>query len=528
MTIRNCLSRILDCPIFVQAERQRRFLNYLTEETLAGNGSRLKGYSIGAAVFDRKDDFDPRIDSIVRVEATRLRSKLREYYDAPGCRDGVRIELPKGSYELKFFFQQTEVYNCALQLRDFSEEEAVENLMPPISIPEDRPSLAVLPFANLSRDPEQEYFADGMTDDLITSFSKIASLLVIGRQSAFVYKGSNKDPREIARELGVRYLLEGSVRRSESRIRINAQLVEAASGLQVWAEKYDRTLEEIFELQDDVSRRIVDALEIRLSDAESIGLSGPGVLNVEAHDLLLCGLERYWGYSLEAVESAQSFFIKALDVDPNYAAAHAWLARANLYRFSTVYFGRPELRDLAFRHAKKAVELDPRLPFGHSMRGWAHFWRIESSEALRDSKRAVEMDPNNSDALLFRSVILGCTGNGDEAVHSVQKAMRLNPHPTTFCLWALGIGHFAKDELEAAILAFKRGLDIAPGFGPNEQCLAATYGLLGRLSEAAPYCESILSNQTPDLLRLRWQTCFHDKALQTRFREGMRSVGLLP
>lgn len=529
--VRACLDKILGCPLFAQAERQQRFLNYLVEQTLAGRGHRLKGYSIGAAVFDRTDDFDPRIDAIVRVEATRLRSKLREYYDDFGRLDEVRIELPKGSYELKFCFPaktgaSDEARSASAQATASS--RTPQNLMPAIAVPSDKPSLAVLPFANLSRDPDQDYFADGMTDDLITSLSQLSGLLVIGRQSAFVYKHSNKDAREIARELGVRYLLEGSVRRLEHRVRINAQLVEAARGLQVWAERYDRDLEDIFALQDDVTRRIVEALEVQLSDAESRTLVRTAKINIDAHDLVLCGLERYWEYSLESIEAAQEFFMKALEADPTYGTAHAWIARAYLYRYSTFYFGRPELRELGFHHANKAVEFAPLLPFSYSILGWAHFWRGRSIEALSASRRGVEMDPNNADAHLFLSVILGCTGHGDESVECAQKAMRLNPHPTTFYLWALGMGRFAQARYEDAAAAFKAGFDLAPSFGPNEQCLVATYGLLGRLAEAAPHCETILKKQTPDLIRLRWQTCFHDKTLAERFRDGSVRVGLLP
>ena len=338
--VRECVEKILGCRLFSQAEHQQKFLHYLAEQTLTGQGHRLKGYSIGAAVFDRNDDFDPRLDAIVRVEATRLRSKLREYYEDVGRLDEVRIELPKGCYELKFSFQtgacrsEQAVSPSALGI-----DAETSILMPAISVPSDKPSLAVLPFANLGRDPDQDYFADGMTDDLITSLSKLSGLLVIGRQSVFVYKGSNKDAREIARELGVRYLLEGSVRRLEHRVRINAQLVEAAHGLQVWAERYDRDLEGIFALQDDVTRRIVEALEVHLSEAESKTFIRADKVNVEAHDLLLCGRERFWEFTIESAEAAQELFIKALEVDPNYATAHALLARLtfiNSPRFSLI------------------------------------------------------------------------------------------------------------------------------------------------------------------------------------------------
>lgn len=427
--VRGCLDKILRCPLFAQAERQRRFLNYLVEQTLAGQGNRLKGYSIGAAVFDRADDFDPRIDAIVRVEATRLRSKLREYYDDLGRLDELRIELPKGSYELKFCFR-AEAGAADAGRPESAQAIAPPDLLPAIAVPNDKPSLAVLPFVNLSRDPDQEYFADGMTDDLITLLSKLSGMLVIGRQSAFVYKHSRKDAREIARELGVRYLLEGSVRRLGNRVRINAQLVEAVHGAQMWAERYDRDLEDIFALQDDVSRRIIDALEVHLSDAEMnlLLLTDKGV-SVAAHDLLLCGLERFWEYSIESIEAAQGFFLKALEIDPNYATAHAWLARAYLYRFSTLLADRDELSELGFIHARKACDLSQKLPLGHGMLGWAQFWRGNGAEAERALRHAVQMDPNDPDVRLFLSIVLGYSGQGDEGADCVQMAMRLERFP---------------------------------------------------------------------------------------------------
>ncbi len=530
--VRGCLDKILRCPLFVQAERQQRFLNYLVEQTLMGQGNRLKGYSIGAAVFDRADDFDPRIDAIVRVEATRLRAKLREYYDDLGHLDEVRIELPKGSYELKFCFRaETGVANAAwpASAQGAAGGRTQPDLLPAITVPSDKPSLAVLPFANLSRDPDQDYFADGMTDDLITLLSKLSGMLVIGRQSAFVYKHSQKDGREIARELGVRYLLEGSVRRSGNRVRINAQLVEAVRGAQLWAERYDRDLEDIFALQDDVSRRIIDALEVRLSDAEtSLLLGAHKGVSVAAHDLLLCGLERYWEYSIESVEAAQGFFLGALEVDPTYATAHAWLARAYLYRFSTLLADRHELSELGFIHAQKACDLSPGLPMGHSMLGWAQFWRGNGAEAECALRRAVQMDPNNPDARLFLSIILGYSGQGDEGADCVQMAMRLNPHPTTFYFFALGVCRFVQERYEEAVTAFKKGLELSPGFTPNADHLTATYGILGRIEDAALYRAAVLSRQPAETVLSRWLRFFLDRDVAERFRGGFMRALCMP
>lgn len=526
--VRECVEKILGCRLFSQAERQQKFLHYLAEQTLTGQGYRLKGYSIGAAVFDRNDDFDPRLDAIVRVEATRLRSKLREYYEDAGRLDEVRIELPKGCYELKFSFQtgacrsEQAVSPSALEI-----DAGSSSLIPAITVPSDKPSLAVLPFANLSKDPDQDYFADGMTDDLITSLSKLSGLLVIGRQSVFVYKGSNKDAREIARELGVRYLLEGSVRRLEHRVRINAQLVEAAHGLQVWAERYDRDLEDIFALQDDVTRRIVEALEVHLSEAESKTLIRADKVNVEAHDLLLCGRDRFWEFTIESAEAAQELFIKALEVDPHYAMAHALLARAYLYRFATLLIDRPELCELGFHHARKAVDLNPGLSLGYSTLGWAHLWRGQGIEALGAARHGVQMDPNNADGHAFLAIILANIGRGDEGADCMQTAMRLNPHPTAFYFFAFGVCRFVQARYEEAAATFKKGFDVAPRFTPNTEILIATYGILGRIEEAAHYRDAILKHQPRNVIQARWRHFFIDADASQRFWGGLECAGFM-
>ena len=237
---------MLATDIFSQAERQRRLLSYLVSETLDGRGGRLKGYSIAIAVFDRGADFDPSTEPIVRVEAARLRSKLREYYEREGRDDPLRIEIPKGSYAVQIGASKIE------RTREAPTRE-------------DKPTIAVLPFANLGDDPSQEYFADGIAEDLTTDLSKLSGLVVISRHSSFLYRRSSKPAGEIAKELGVRYLLEGSVRRADTRVRIGANLIDTATGAQIWAERYDRELSDIFAVQDDVARRIVASLKVKLA-----------------------------------------------------------------------------------------------------------------------------------------------------------------------------------------------------------------------------------------------------------------------
>ena len=517
--IRACLAKILSCPLFAQAERQQKFLSYVVEQTLAGQGDRLKGYNIGAEVFERSDDFDPQVNAIVRVEALRLRAKLREYYDGEGHEDPVRIELPKGGYAPRFSFQ-TETGPSKL---GSALAAHVAKLAPAISVPADQPSLAVLPFENLGDDPEQEYFADGVTEDLITALSKLSGLLVIARHSVFTYKGVAKDARKIGAELGVRYLLEGTVRRAGNRVRITAQLVEAADGTQIWADRYDRDLEDIFAVQDDVTRRIVETLKVNLGELDSGSLVHAGTTSIEAHDLLLRGLERHWEYTPESVKIAEGYFAKAIERDPNYAAAHCWLARANIYRYATCGAGRESL-EVADRHSRKAVALGPRLPESYSIFGWVQLWRGNAVEALGAARRAVAMDPNNADAYLFLSIILSSVDRAEEGLQIIQKAMRLNPQPSAFYLFALLHAYFTLERYEETIEVALAGKELRLHFIPTREYLALSYFCLGRMEEAVAERDEILKEYRTGGAGVR--TIYLDKRLVDRFREMRRSLGL--
>lgn len=303
---RSCLARVLASSCFVHSDRQQRFLEFIVTETLAGRTDRLKGYTIAVQVFDRDASFDPAVDAIVRVEAARLRAKLREYYGGEGRADPVRFELPKGAYAIKVAWQAP-APSASLKVSPMVRAQLVPDGMTSRLRPiEDRPSLAVLPFINISNLPEQEYFADGITDGLITELSRLPGLFVISRHSSFVYKGVSKRAEEIGTELGIRYLLEGSVQRASERVRINVQLIDAASGTHLWAERYDRQLEDIFALQDDVTQRIVKVLQVKLAASEQDRIGHGSTLNLEAHDCLLRGLERFWIFTPDSTREAST------------------------------------------------------------------------------------------------------------------------------------------------------------------------------------------------------------------------------
>jgi adenylate cyclase len=481
---RTCLERILASPCFVQSQRQQRFLKFIVTETLAGHPDRLKGYTIAVEVFDRDVSFDPAIDAIVRVEAARLRAKLREYYDREGRTDPVRFELPKGTYAIRMEWRAPESTLSPQESPDArakTVERAISTRLRPI---EDRPSLAVLPFANMSSNPEQEYFADGITDGLIMELSRLPSLFVISRHSSFVYKGVSKRAEEIGAALGIRYLLEGSVQRAAERVRITVQLIDAASGAHLWAERYDRELKDIFAVQDDVTQRIVTVLQVKFAATEQERIGHAGTVNVEAHDCLLRGLERFWLFTRESTSEASVHVARAVELDPGYAAGHTWLARVLVFRWIMLWDPDPYTLERAYDHIRLAVDLDPKAPHTQAVLSWVRLWRKQGEAAIAAGWRAVDLDPNSADTHLFLAYALAVSARGEEALHNIVKGMRLNPHPSAVYYNALCLSYIALEEYELAIAACKRGIEVTDVFIPNHYMLCLIYTLLGRDEEA--------------------------------------------
>ena len=297
----------------------------------------------------------------------------------------------------------------------------------------DKPSIAVLPFDNLSGDPDQEYFSDGIADDLITDLSKISGLFVIARNSAFAYKGKPVKIRQIAEELGVRYVLEGSVRKEENRVRINAQLIDAKTGGHLWAERYDRRYKDIFELQNEVLGKIVSALTVKLTGAEQIQLALRPTNNLEAYDYYLRAERDVYSEDYSLLSVAMSLYEKAIALDPNFAEAHAGYARAavDVWRlaFDNLLIG-PVARKRAYEAAAKALELDSNLPRAYSVLGVLQVMDSRYDEAIESANKAITLGPNDADAYVNLALVLMFSGRPAEALAAVETALRLNPRPS--------------------------------------------------------------------------------------------------
>ena len=438
-----------------------------------------------------------------------MRAKLREYYDSDGGTDPVRIELVKGTYVARFEPRYGDG-------RETPSSRARESGLYPQPV-EDKPSLAVLPFANMSNDGEQEYFADGITDILITELSRLPGLFVISRHSSFVYKNASKRAEEIAAELGVRYLLEGSVQRAAQRARITAQLIDASSGAHLWAERYDRDLKDFFAVQDDVTRCIVAVLKVKLSGTEGGGRGYSGTANVAAQDSLWRGLERYWSYTQKTTEEALVHFERAIELDPGYAFGHAWVARALIFQWTQNWESHPEILEKAFEHACAAVDLDEHLAYAYAVMCWVQIWRQQGDAALAAGRKAIQLDPNHADAYLFLSFALVSANHYAEGVRYIKQGMRLNPHPSAFYQLVLGLCYVGLDDLDLAADTFKLGTELSAPFIPNHVWLCAAYKALGREEEARVEHDRVLKITKgvipPSLIWL-------DKRIRPLFREA--------
>jgi TolB-like protein/Flp pilus assembly protein TadD len=356
-----------------------------------------------------------------------------------------------------------------------------------------KPSIAVLPFTNIGGDPEQEYFADGMTDDLITDLSKVSGLHVIASNSVFTYKGKPVKVQDVAADLGVRYVLEGSVRRAGGRMRINAQLVDAAGGGHLWAERYDRQAEDVFAVQDEVTRAIVSALSVRLTETDRAELERPrGTRNLEAYDALLRGRERLGRVSRKNVEQAKALFEKAIALDPNYARAYTNLGF--LYWHEWRLWGLDRDRNLAkaMELGHKAVELDDRAAGAHLLVALVHQYRGEHDEAEAEGRKVLALDPTQAETLGNLGRFLKASGRFEEAIAVLEKAMRIDPHhPPDWIGW-LGQAHFRLGRYDEAIRILEAGVAEHPDLLPLHLYLAQSYATSGRAEQAKAHVAEVL------------------------------------
>jgi TolB-like protein/thioredoxin-like negative regulator of GroEL len=350
-------------------------------------------------------------------------------------------------------------------------------------------SIAVLPFLNLSTDPENAYFADGLTDEISADLSKVRSLRVISRTSSATFKGTTKDARTIARELGTRFLLEGSVRRADGRLRITAQLIDAEADTHLWAEKYDGSVEDVFAIQERIARVIVEALELRLSADEDRRLAQRGIDNVHAYECYLRARQQGWRWRKDAIDQAIQLLRNGLALVGDSARLHAALGVAYLqYREAGIDFGEGPLVE-AEACARKVFELEPESAAGLQLRGWIHYSRARIQEAVRDLKSALALEPNDPDTLLLLSNCYLISGRVPAARPLLDRLISVDPlTPLTRCMPAYAA--LLEGDLEGAIGPYREMFEMDPG-NPMARLFYVWVLLLNRrMDAAAPILES--------------------------------------
>jgi adenylate cyclase len=442
--------------------------------------------------------------------------------------DQVKTKLDLG-YE---YLGEHTVKNIAEPVRVYRVHMEGEAGIPEISgefkLP-DKPSIAVLPFTNMSGDPEQECFGDGMTEDLITDLSKLSGLFVIARNSTFTYKEKSVNVQQVGRELGVRYVLEGSVRKANDRIRITAQLVDAETGGHLWAERYDRNLENIFALQDEVTQKIVSVLAVKLTEDEQVlrTCKCKEPCDIKAYDDYLRGLEYLYRFTKEANAKARKMFEKSVDMAPHFVLAHTQLGWTHLNEWVLGWSSDPRWLESALELAQRAVALDESLSEPHDLLGQTYLWKGQHDKAIDELQRAVSLDPNNADGLAGLGSILAWSGRPEEALDLIKKAMRLNPIYPVLYLWDLGHAYFLMERYDEAVAVFKRALNLNPSFHPSHFYLAASYSELESLEQAQAEVAELQRKWPGGCLEMaRQRLPYKDGAVLDRLFEALRKAGL--
>ena len=397
---------------------------------------------------------------------------------------------------------------------------------PSLPLP-DKPSIVVLPFVNMSEDPKQDYFSDGLTEDLTSALSKISSLFVIARNSAFTYKGKAVKVQDVSKELGVRYVLEGSVRKADNQVRITAQLIDATTGGHLWSERYDRPLQDIFALQDEVVRKIVTTLKLQLTVQEQGILVHKTTDNLAAYDDYLRGREHFNRFTQEANAQARQMFEKALELDPQYAEAYAFLGSTYFREWSLQWSQDSQALEQALALAQRAVAVDDSLAQAHVTLGTVYLWKKQYDQAIAEAERAIALDSNFAEAYTWLGEALRRVGRPEEALGLIEKAMRLNPHYPPFYLFQLGEAYRYTGRYEEAIAAYKRALTRNPDLLPAHLGLAVIYSELGREEEArAEAAEVLRLNPKYSLEVLRQMSPYKDPAVLERMIAALRKAGL--
>ena len=394
----------------------------------------------------------------------------------------------------------------------------------------DAPSIAVLPFDNMSGDPAKDYFSDGVAEDIITDLAKVAGLMVIARNSSFSYRGRKFDIRDVARELNVRFVLEGSMRHAGNRVRVTAQLIDAATGAHLWAERYDRDLTDVFAVQDDLTQRIVSALKVTLSPAEKARLADGAPANADARECYIRARELLLGptQNRETFEEAVTLLNRAITLDPNYAQAYAGLAWVYVLDYTNQWSADAERAlGIAASYAERAVEKDPSEPLAYFVRAMVAGRQGEFERAVKDANAALALSPNYAPARGLLASFELFAGRPLEAIEQMERNARLDPVVSQQGLQFLGLAYLAAGKYETAAAIFKQRLVLAPKSDSARALLASALGHMGEIDEARRVWDELKAiNPSYSFAGHMSRLPFKQEGEVRGFAEGLTKAGL--
>jgi adenylate cyclase len=478
------------------------------------------GVNLGDVIYDNDRIFGDGVNVAARLEGIAEPGGIcvsGKVHDEIRARIGLAYE-DLGAKQLKNIAEPVRVYGIRL---DRAPKRTV------LALP-DKPSIAVLPFQNMSGDPEQEFFSDGMTEDIITDLSKVSALFVIARNSSFSYKGRAVKVQEIGRDLGVRFVLEGSVRKAGNRVRITAQLIDAGNGGHLWAERFDRDLTDIFATQDEVVEKIVGALAVTLTRGEEQRLRRRDTDNVDAYECWLRARNLLGRGTRESIAQAKAMHRRAIEIDQNFAAPHAGLALASISDYASGWASDPaQALDEAERWARRAVELNDQAPVSHMALGAVLLWRRDYEGALAASSRMMALDPNFAQGYAASGLGLTYAGRAAEALEPLAMAMRLDPHYPDMLLHFLAQANFSLGKYEIAAEQLVERIARNPGTDASRMFLASCYGHLGRAEEArAAWAELLKVNPDFSVMQRARVLPYKDPGDFQRIVDGLAKAGL--
>ncbi len=392
----------------------------------------------------------------------------------------------------------------------------------------DRPTIAVLPFVNMSGDPEQEYFADGISEDIITGLSKLRWFFVIARNSSFTYKGKAVDVKRVARELGVRYVLEGSVRRGGNRLRITAQLIDAATGNHLWADRYDGEMTDVFTLQDEITMKVVAAIEPKLLEAEGVRSQSRSSDDLDAWDMVIRANSLFWRLTTSEIDAAISILKQAVERFPNYAPAHSMLAFLLLVSGYVGCNVMDQHVKEAAPFAARASELDDSDPWAHLTLGFLAFFRRRTDAAVEEFQRALELNPNFAAAHGYLGWTLAFDGRTDQAIAHLELAIRMSPHDPQNAIFNTGIAvvHYLSGRFAEAVDFGRKALQQRSGFTASNRICVASLAQAGQIDEARTALAQLKEMHLD--LSIAWIEKYvpYTPGPMVKFIEGMRKAGL--